>query len=84
MDAVEVVVAALVDVFATLWMFLLSYNSVAPRMFGFTRIDYWNAFVLVFGARAVWAPPTLLEVVAQLRTKRMIAAVTGERCRFGE
>jgi hypothetical protein len=79
MDAAEVALAALVDIFATPGIFLISYNSVAPRMFGFGRINYWDAFVFMFGARAVWAPPTILEVVARLRTMRIIAAVNGER-----
>ncbi|GAQ90329.1 hypothetical protein KFL_006280040 [Klebsormidium nitens] len=53
-------------------IFLLSYNYVEPKMFHFGRIDYWDAFVFLWGACAVSGGPTIITVFKQVQVNRIL------------
>lgn len=77
-DLVTLFLAVGFDVFATPAMFLVSYNYVAPAMFGLVRIYYWQSFVLVWAVRLlIWKPAAAL-VTDRHEVDRIRAAVRSD------
>lgn len=79
MNTVTILLSALSDIFAAPAVFLLSYNAVAPKMFGFGRLEYWDAFIFVMGARSIWGQPVTVHALQMLEVNRIIEATRPER-----
>ena len=77
-DVVSLLLAVGFDIFATPALFLVSYNYVAPAMFGLVRIYYWQSSVLVWAVRLLIWKPTAAQVADRREVNRIIAAIRSD------